>query len=234
MVDGAPVEIQINVPEMMAAKDKAHVFYEEYEAIRRAAQYDGRPLSDGDRARLKELDQLQSDIYLPAFEAAMARINSSRGKYSASSSLKNTNETRSPSGQAIDTPLSSDPSLPSRNLTNTALGENSGNLTDSIDVTSTNTLVGNGADIPADLAPSTVESVRKDFDVKSTGFLFSAQHAMSEMEVAHQILRGHQVKRIPLAVGTDVSFRDSANRLADKSVAVETEAGRLARPLPVS
>lgn len=73
LVDGEPSEIQVNVPEMLVAKDKAHKLYEEYEAIRRRAVDEGRDSTDAEKAELKRLDAAQAAIYLPAWEAAMAR-----------------------------------------------------------------------------------------------------------------------------------------------------------------
>jgi hypothetical protein len=75
-----------------------------------------------------------------------------------------------------------------------------------------------------EIIASAVESVRKDFDVKPTGDLFSQQHMTPELEVAQQILRDNPDMRIPLEDGTDVSVREAVNRASGESNAADTEA----------
>lgn len=130
-INGEPVELQINVPEMLEAKHKAHPLYAEFEKIRRTAVEENRVPTPEENARLRELDAQQSAIYQPAWDAAMRRTNSSRGITSASS--RKLPLSSFPSGQVRQTYSSSDASLPSGMTPNTALGPNSGSEAGRID-----------------------------------------------------------------------------------------------------
>lgn len=71
-VNGHTAEIQVNVPQMMAAKKIAHVFYEQREALSREAQ--GRTLTPEEQARFDELNAKMRAVYEPAWaEATMPR-----------------------------------------------------------------------------------------------------------------------------------------------------------------
>ena len=127
MIDGEPVEVQINVPEMLAAKEKAHPLYEEWQNLDR--RLTNERLSEDEVAAIEaekaRLDERQAEIYQPAWEAATRRMNSSR-EISSASSRNSVPETRAPSGQVRLEPRSSVASLPSGITPNTALGLNSG------------------------------------------------------------------------------------------------------------
>lgn len=123
-INGEPVEIQVNVPEMLEAKKKAHPFYVERETLWREIAGQGRGPTPDEESRLAELDARQAAIYQPAWEAAIRRMNSSRDISTASSSNEPPVMNR-PSGQTRAEYRSSDASLPFQ-TPNTALAENSG------------------------------------------------------------------------------------------------------------
>lgn len=76
MVDGHLCEVQVNVPEMIAAKAEAHPLYEQAAKISRAADDAGRDLTPGEAAQKLALEQRQAQIYGSAWEAATSRLNS--------------------------------------------------------------------------------------------------------------------------------------------------------------
>lgn len=123
-INGEPVEVQINVPEMLAAKEQAHPLYVERAELDRKIASENREPTPAEREKRDQLDAAQAAIYQPAWDAAMRRMNSSRGIKSASSS-KNVADTNPPSGQVRAEWRSSEASL-SESTPNTALGENSG------------------------------------------------------------------------------------------------------------
>lgn len=76
MIDGHLAEVQVNVPEMIAAKAEAHPLYERAEKIRRTADQQGRDLTDAEAAERKALLERQAAIYGSAWEAATRLRNS--------------------------------------------------------------------------------------------------------------------------------------------------------------
>lgn len=135
MIDGEPVELQINLPEMLAAKEKAHPLYVEYSEIKRNA--DGRQPTEKELAELDRLDAAQADIYGAAWDSAMRRMNSSLGIKSASE-RNSVPGSILPDGNERAVWRSSQASDPSGMTPNMALGENSaGSTVDSIGSTST-------------------------------------------------------------------------------------------------
>ncbi len=125
MIDGEPVELQVNVPEMLVAKKKAHPLYAKWQKIERQATNENRDPTPAEKAEMADLDSQQNAVYSEAWDAAMRRMNSSRGITSASS-RNNEPETGSPSGQVRQTYASSDANRPSGNTPNTAAELNSG------------------------------------------------------------------------------------------------------------
>lgn len=84
-IHGTPAEIQINLPEMLVAKEKAHPYYAEWQDIDRQLTRERRQATPEEQARIDELNRKQAAIYLPAWDAAMARLNSASETKSASS-----------------------------------------------------------------------------------------------------------------------------------------------------
>lgn len=74
-VNGQPVEMQANVPEMLAAKAQAHVPYEERSRIINKAENEGRDWTPAEAARIGELNQAMAAVFKPAWRAATARSN---------------------------------------------------------------------------------------------------------------------------------------------------------------
>lgn len=135
MIDGEPVELQINLPEMLDAKKKAHPLYVEYSEIKRNAE--GRQPTEKELAELDRLDAAQAEIYGAAWDSAMRRMNSSLGIKSASERNSMPGKTL-PDGNERAVWRSSQASDPSGMTPNMALGENSaGSTVDSIGSTST-------------------------------------------------------------------------------------------------
>lgn len=79
LIDGHVAEIQINLPEMMAAKKIAHPLYEKAEEIRRVAQNENRQRTAAEDAEIARLNEEMRAIYEPAWTAATIRANSSAG-----------------------------------------------------------------------------------------------------------------------------------------------------------
>lgn len=124
-IDGEPVELQINVPEMLAAKKEAHPFYIEHAELKRKIESENRDPTPDERTELDRLDARQAAIYGPAWDAAMRRMNSSR-EITSASDRNSMPGTILPSGQERVDWRSSAANRPSGNTPNTALGENSG------------------------------------------------------------------------------------------------------------
>jgi hypothetical protein len=76
LVDGHLSEVQISVPEMMAAKQEAHPLYARVEEINRAADKEGRDLTPQEAREKFELQARQKALYDSAWEAATRRRNS--------------------------------------------------------------------------------------------------------------------------------------------------------------
>lgn len=93
LVDGQPVEVQINVPEMIRAKDAMHALYEERRTLDAVAER-----SAEQQARVDELDAQMKARYDEAWTAFKARLNSS-SETSIPSSRSSPNETGLPSGE---------------------------------------------------------------------------------------------------------------------------------------
>lgn len=70
VIDGLPTEIQVNVPEMIAAKKEAHPLYERVAEIERKADAEQRDLTPEEAAERQELKDRQRRIYDSAWEAA--------------------------------------------------------------------------------------------------------------------------------------------------------------------
>ena len=73
-IDGHPVELQANIPEMLAAKNLAHPYYAEHAELERKIKSEGREPTSAENAKLDELTAEQRAIY----EAAWAKATSSR------------------------------------------------------------------------------------------------------------------------------------------------------------
>ena len=125
MINGEPVELQVNVPEMLVAKKKAHPLYAKWQKIERQATNENRDPTPAEKAEMADLDSQQNAIYSEAWDAAMRRMNSSR-EITSASSRNNEPETGSPSGQVRQTYASSDANRPSGNTPNTAAELNAG------------------------------------------------------------------------------------------------------------
>jgi N12 class adenine-specific DNA methylase len=109
---GGKAEIQINTPEMLAAKDAGHILYE------------GSRVVEGDPARKAEYEELrdgQLDLYRAAKDSALTRLASEtdRRKYASSELLPL--ETGAPGSSTSSTLSSSNRNqVPSGNLTNSS------------------------------------------------------------------------------------------------------------------
>jgi hypothetical protein len=128
MVNGEPVEVQINVPEMLAAKEKAHPLYVQRAELARKIDSENRVPTSEEKARMDALDAQQSAIYQAALETAIRRMKSSREINSASS--RNTlDENLLPSGQDQAIWPSSQANEPSGMTPKAALAEGAGRET---------------------------------------------------------------------------------------------------------
>jgi len=91
-VNGHASEVQVNVPEMIAAKKEAHPLYEQAEAVRRQADKEGRDPTPQEAAQLRDLEARQSAIYDAAWRSATSLRNagsSTRVPFRASDSSGN-------------------------------------------------------------------------------------------------------------------------------------------------
>lgn len=77
VIDGLPVEVQVNVPEMIAAKKEAHPLYVKYWAIRREIDKANRDATPAENAELLELEARQAKIYAEAWETSLRNAGSS-------------------------------------------------------------------------------------------------------------------------------------------------------------
>lgn len=77
MRDGHMVELQFNYPEMLAAKKQAHALYAEVDSIRDRLLEENRDPTPAEIKRLNELEAAQQAIYLPAWDAILARNSDS-------------------------------------------------------------------------------------------------------------------------------------------------------------
>lgn len=113
--EGVDAEIQINVPEMLVAKDSGHKLYEM-----------SRSLPEGD-ARRADLEALQTEIYAAAFERSALRAKNSRElAATAMNPASDMNApVRGPLGSMPGSAMSDSPSSEARNQ------DPSGNLTNS-------------------------------------------------------------------------------------------------------
>ena len=75
-VDGHVAEIQINIPEFLEAKKKAHSLYEEVRTIEGTVLAERRDLTDAEAARVDQLNAQMASSYDSAFEAVLNRSNS--------------------------------------------------------------------------------------------------------------------------------------------------------------
>lgn len=73
--DGTIAEIQINVPQMLAAKAKAHALYEEREAILRLGNSENRKLTQAESDRVDALNEEMKDHYDAAWKAFLSSSN---------------------------------------------------------------------------------------------------------------------------------------------------------------
>ncbi len=71
-VDGHTVELQINTPEMLRAKDAGHKLYEEQRAIRAKAAREDRALTPAEQAKNAELVARMREIYAAAWADVVA------------------------------------------------------------------------------------------------------------------------------------------------------------------
>lgn len=73
MINGQLAEVQVSVPEMMAAKKEAHPLYERFEEIQRRIERAGRDATPDEAAELAELEARQQKIYAAAWESSLRR-----------------------------------------------------------------------------------------------------------------------------------------------------------------
>jgi len=73
LIDGHVAEVQVNLPEMLAAKKIAHKPYEKREAIKRKAEEAGRDLTAKEQAAVDRLNAEMRAIYDPVWESIMSR-----------------------------------------------------------------------------------------------------------------------------------------------------------------
>lgn len=74
LINGHVAEVQVNLPEMVAAKKVAHPLYEERSKIERVTR--DRLPTDAERARIDELNAKMREIYAPAWAEAIKARNS--------------------------------------------------------------------------------------------------------------------------------------------------------------
>ncbi|HET7663895.1 MAG TPA: ParB/Srx family N-terminal domain-containing protein, partial [Rhodanobacteraceae bacterium] len=75
-VNGAPAEVQINIPAMLEAKATAHVPYEARQKIQRQLENEGRAPTPEERARIDELNQEMAAVFEPAWRLATSERKS--------------------------------------------------------------------------------------------------------------------------------------------------------------
>lgn len=75
VINGHVAEVQINMPEMLAAKKFAHKFYEERSEIERLVKQEQRDFKPEELKRIDELNASMREIYNPAWEAAQERTS---------------------------------------------------------------------------------------------------------------------------------------------------------------
>jgi hypothetical protein len=75
-IDGHVAEVQINIPEFIAAKKRAHSLYEEVRTIEGTVVAERRQPTAAEAARIDELNVQMAASYDSAFEAALSRSNS--------------------------------------------------------------------------------------------------------------------------------------------------------------
>lgn len=76
LADGTIAEVQVNLPQMLAAKNQAHALYEEREALTRSIGT--RDRTPEEEARIEELNAKMRAIYTPAWEAAVGKSSLNR------------------------------------------------------------------------------------------------------------------------------------------------------------
>ena len=104
VIDGQVAELQINLPEMVRAKEANHALYEE----RRTIESKGSELTAADVARINELDGAMKASYAVAWNEALSRLKAGSST-SAPSSLAQDSVTGRPAGTSkalTDTPPS--------------------------------------------------------------------------------------------------------------------------------
>ncbi len=82
--DGHVAEVQVNLPGMLAAKEKAHALYEEREALDRSVKRAQRDPTPEETARLADLNARMRAIYDDAWNAASSSATKSRNSASES------------------------------------------------------------------------------------------------------------------------------------------------------
>jgi len=106
LVNGHVAEVQINVPEMLAAKKRAHPLYKEHRAISAKAELENRDVTPKENARQLELEAQQRKIYAAAWNSFLTRERNTASETKVPLWAKDVVENRRPSGtsQARQTP----------------------------------------------------------------------------------------------------------------------------------
>lgn len=94
-VDGVPVEIQVNVPRMLEAKEAAHPLYERWRAIDAKVRREGRKATPDEAEEMRLLTERQREIYAAAWTDVLG------GKPAADSAASRASG--SPSAQVLST-----------------------------------------------------------------------------------------------------------------------------------
>ncbi len=132
-VRGQPVELQVNLPEMIAAKKKAHSLYEQEQVIVRQSEVENRGPTAEELQKRNALREQRSTIYADAWERATRRLNAD----SSTTVPLRSNETegnlrgsglsqaqgKSPGTSATGTPSTSANIVPGGNLSGSGIVE---------------------------------------------------------------------------------------------------------------
>lgn len=141
LIDGHVAEVQVNLPEMLAAKKQVHAQYAAREAIVRKALDENRKLTKKDQAEIDRLNADMRAVYEPAWASALSKSKNAALETGAplrraeeGSNLRGGDESQAAhTGTPGESQLPSETGMPSTSK-NSQRGENSGDASESLDI----------------------------------------------------------------------------------------------------
>lgn len=185
-IDGHPVELQVNFPEMLAAKKKAHKLYAEQSKIEREL-VPGTEGTPEQQAKIAELEAQQRAIYEPAWAATKERNAGSATNVALRENESAGNGRPAGTSQAVQAyPADRDTGTSSTSANRVPGGNDAGSSMLDMSVSSKGIVAETPVQAARRLSDETPDAVFMDFDSEGNPRYRSMSEVVAEIEAERQ------------------------------------------------